>query len=296
MSVTTSTSEDVSFEMRPYAREVEGIGKIERPARSARRRAFAPPPAAVQRVLPLLPSIVVAVILLLAWYLSTAYGHVPSLILPAPGDVFASLGNGLSSGLFQSNALVTIQESLFGFLLALAVALPLGYGLAKSRLIAAAIHPYLAAAQAIPAIVIAPLLGLWLGYGPGPNLVLCTLIVLFPMVITTILGVQTIDPEVADAARLDGAGGWSLLAHVEFPLALPAVLAGVRTSLTLSITGALVGELVNNSPTGLGYLILLAKNQYDLALMFATLVILALLAALYYGVSWLLTRLAAIVY
>jgi NitT/TauT family transport system permease protein len=296
MSVTTSTSEDVSFEMRPYAREVEGIGKIERPARSARRRAFAPPPAAVQRVLPLLPSIVVAVILLLAWYLSTAYGHVPSLILPAPGDVFASLGNGLSSGLFQSNALVTIQESLFGFLLALAVALPLGYGLAKSRLIAAAIHPYLAAAQAIPAIVIAPLLGLWLGYGLGPNLILCMLIVLFPMVITTILGVQTIDPEVTDAARLDGAGGWSLLAHVEFPLALPAVLAGVRTSLTLSITGALVGELVNNSPTGLGYLILLAKNQYDLALMFATLVILALLAALYYGVSWLLTRLAAIVY
>lgn len=296
MSVTTSTSEDVSFEMRPYAREVEEIRKIGRPARSARPRAFAPPSAVVQRVLPLLPSILVAVILLLVWYLSTAYGHVPSLILPAPGDVFASLGSGLSSGLFQSNALVTIQESLFGFLLALAVALPLGYGLAKSRLIAAAVHPYLAAAQAIPAIVIAPLLGLWLGYGPGPNLILCTLIVLFPMVITTILGVQTIDPEVTDAARLDGASGWSLLARVEFPLALPAVLAGVRTSLTLSITGALVGELVNNSPTGLGYLILLAKNQYDLALMFATLVILAVLAALYYGVSWLLTRLAAIVY
>lgn len=299
MSVTTSTSEDVSFEMRPYAHEVEAVGKTGRPelsARPARRRALAPPSTAMRRLLPLLPSIVVAVILLLGWYLGTAYGHVPSLILPAPADVFASLGSGLSNGLFQSNALVTIQESLFGFLLAVAIALPLGYGLAKSRLIAAAVHPYLAAAQAIPAIVIAPLLGLWLGYGLGPNLILCMLIVLFPMVITTIFGLQTIDPEITDAARLDGASGWSLLAHIEFPLALPAVLAGVRTSLTLSITGALVGELVNNSPTGLGYLVLLAKNQYDLGLMFATLVILALLAALYYGVSWLLVKLATIVY
>lgn len=296
MSVTTSTSEDVSFEMRPYAREVEEARKTERPARSARGRTSAPSSAVMRRMLPLLPSIVVAVILLLGWYLGTMYGHVPSLILPAPGDVFASLGDGLSSGLFQGNALVTIEESLFGFLLAVAIALPLGYGLAKSRLIAAAVHPYLAAAQAIPAIVIAPLLGLWLGYGLGPNLVLCMLIVLFPMVITTIFGLQAIDPEITDAARLDGASGWSLLAHVEFPLALPAVLAGVRTSLTLSITGALVGELVNNSPTGLGYLVLLAKNQYDLALMFATLIILALLAALYYGVSWLLVKLAAIIY
>lgn len=293
MSVTTSTSEDVSFEMRPIAHEVDEVRKTERPVR---RRAYAPASGPIQRVLPLMPSIVVAVILLLGWYVGTTYGHVPSLILPAPGDVFASLGNGLSTGLFQSNALVTIQESLFGFLLAVAIALPLGYGLAKSRLLAVAVHPYLAAAQAIPAIVIAPLLGLWLGYGLVPNLLLCMLIVLFPMVITSILGMQTIDPEITDAARLDGAAGWSLLAHVEFPLALPAILAGVRTSLTLSITGALVGELVNNSPVGLGYLILLAKNQYDLALMFATLILLGMLAALYYGVSWLLVRLAAIVY
>jgi NitT/TauT family transport system permease protein len=122
------------------------------------------------------------------------------------------------------------------------------------------------------------------------------LIVLFPMVITTVLGLQTIDPAITDAARLDGAAGRSLLAHVEFPLSLPAVLAGVRTSLTLSITGALVGEFVNNSPAGLGYLVQLGKNQYDLPLLFATLVVLGVLAALYYGVSWLLVKLAAIVY
>jgi NitT/TauT family transport system permease protein len=290
MSVTTSKPQEVSFEIPSYAQKAEVAKK---PA--LRKR---PPTLSntTQRLLSLMPPIIVGVLLLLAWDLGTAYGHVPSLILPPPGDVLASLGDNLSNGIFLSNALVTIQESVLGFLLAVVIALPLGYGLAKSRFIAAAIQPYLAAAQAIPAIVIAPLLFLWLGYGVLPNLVLCMLIVLFPMVITTVLGLQIIDPAIIDAARLDGASGWSLLAHVEFPLSLPAILAGVRTSLTLSITGALVGEFVNNSAAGLGYLVQLGKNQYDLPLLFATMVILAALAALYFSASWLLVKLAEIVY
>jgi NitT/TauT family transport system permease protein len=228
--------------------------------------------------------------------MGTTYGHISSLILPAPGDVLASLSAGFSSGLFLSNALVTIEESLLGFLLALGIALPLGYGLAKSRLIAAAVQPYLAAGQAIPAIVIAPLLILWLGYGLVPNLILCMFVVLFPMVITTVLGVQTIDQALIDAARVEGAKGWSMLAYIEFPLALPAILAAVRTGLTLSITGALVGEFVSGGDSGLGALILQAKDQFDMPLMFATLVVLGALAALYYGTTWLLTRLAQAIY
>jgi NitT/TauT family transport system permease protein len=232
----------------------------------------------------------------MSWYLGTSYGHVSSLILPAPYSVLASLSNGLSSGLFLHAALVTAQESILGFLLALVVALPLGYGLAKSRLLAVAVHPYLAAGQAIPAIVIAPLLIIWLGYGLLPNVILCTLIVLFPMVITTILGMQTIDHTLTDAARVEGASGLSLLAHIEFPLALPAVLAGIRTGLTLSVMGAVVGEFVGGGDQGLGALVQIAKEQFDTPSLFATLVILAALAALYYGASWLLVKLAEAVY
>src|SRR2546428_8175443 len=129
---------------------------------------------------------------MICWYVATVFGHVNGLILPVPGDVFSSLSDGLRSGLFLSNALVTIQESLYGFLLALIVALPLGYGLAKSRLIASAVQPYLAAGQAIPAIVIAPLLVLWLGNGLITITILCMLIVIFPLVITTVFGVRSI--------------------------------------------------------------------------------------------------------
>jgi len=218
------------------------------------------------------------------------------LFLPSLAAMFASLSDGISSGLFLKNSLVTIQESVLGFLLALAIALPLGYGLVKSRLLASTLHPYLAAGQAIPAIVIAPVLIIWLGYGVVPNLLVCMLVVLFPMVMNTILGLQTIDRALTDAARVEGASGWSLLANIEFPLALPSILAGVRTGFTLSITGALVAEFVQGGDQGLGSLLLVAKNQLNTPFMFATLVVLAGLAALYYAITWLLTRVAEAVY
>ena len=293
MSVTTSTTKDVLLRVRKHVRD--GIcDDVQMPAPEKRHAHAAL--KTMERMLSVSPPIVLALILLVSWYLGTSYGRISSLILPAPGDVLVSLSNGLSSGILLSAALVTAQESVLGFLLALLVALPLGYGLAKSRLLAAAVHPYLAAGQAMPAIVIAPLLVIWLGYGLVPNVILCMLIVLFPMVITTILGVQTLDQTLIDAARVEGASGWSLLAHIEFPLALPALLAGVRTGLTLSVMGAVVGEFVSGGDQGLGALVQLAKEQFDTPALFATLIILGVLAGLYYMTSWLLTKLAEAMY
>lgn len=291
MSVTTR--EEISSVISPHA-YARGSGIAARHARHTVQ------PLGwlrfMQRLLIAAPPLILAVVVLGSWYLGTTVGQVSSLILPVPADVFASLNSGLASGLFFSNALVTIQESIFGFLLALVIALPLGYGLAKSRLISSAVQPYLAAAQAVPAIVIAPFLVFWLGSGLISNTILCMLVVLFPMVITTVLGVQTIDKTLTDAARVEGAAGLPLLAHIEFPLALPAILAGIRTGLTLSITGALVGEFVGGGNLGLGALVQIAKEQYNISLMFATIIVLAALAALYYGVAWLLTKLAEAIY
>ena len=309
MSVMTSSTKDVSVEVRSHVYDARG----ERGASDAwnetmvaasapkkkRARTSTASLLATQRTLTLAPPGVLAVVILVGWYMSTNVARVSSLFLPAPGDVVTSLSNGLSNGLFLSNAWVTIQESLLGFLLALVIALPVGYGIAKSRLLAAALQPYIAAGQSIPAIVIAPLLVLWFGYSTVPSVpivVLCMLVVLFPLIVTTILGMQTIDTNLTDAARVEGASGWSLLSAIEFPLALPAILAGVRTSLTLSITGAIVGEFVVSGDSGLGSLVLLAREQYDTALLFATLVVLAVLAALYYGFSGLLMRLAQAIY
>src|SRR5260370_4649997 len=186
MSVRNSAKNDVSLEVREYARN--GINLPPSGDKRARTSSL----HHMQRVLLVAPPVVVALVLFISWYMSTTYAHINGLILPAPGDVLASLISNLSSGLLLSNALVTVQESVSGFLLALIVALPLGYGLAKSRLIAAAVQPYLAAGQAIPAIVIAPLLVLWLGNGLITITILCILILLFPIVFTIFLVFHTI--------------------------------------------------------------------------------------------------------
>src|ERR1700694_1215810 len=194
MSVTTSTRDEVSFEVRSPARD---DAKKSGPRHTAAR---ANNPGIIERILVITPPMVLGLFLFIGWYIGTTRGLINSLILPTPTDFFTSLVNGITSGLLLNSAMVTIEESVLGFLLALVVALPLGYALAKSRLIAAAVQPYLAAGQAIPAIVIAPLLVLWLGSGLVPITIVCMLVVLFPMVITTVLGFQTLDKTLTDAA------------------------------------------------------------------------------------------------
>jgi putative riboflavin transport system permease protein len=217
----------------------------------------------------------------LRWQMLAASGSISPFLLPAPADVLRAFGQAFASGLLPSYALTTLEESLVGFALGACIAVPLGYAIARSGLIRRAVEPYLAASQAMPAVALAPLLVLWLGYDLAPIAVLCALIVFFPAVITTALSVRMLDQDVLNAARTDGAGWWALLRHIELPLALPGILAGLRASLTLSITGAVVGEFVVGD-RGLGGLLNIARGQLDPALVFATLLMLALLAALLY--------------
>ncbi|HEX7734874.1 MAG TPA: ABC transporter permease [Ktedonobacteraceae bacterium] len=262
---------------------------------SPRQRARVPSKA-TSRLLTVLPPLILGLVLLIGWYSGTSSGVVPVYQLPTIASVGSALWDGLTSGLFLSNAWVTLQESLGGFLIAVVIGLPVAYGLARWRPFAATVQPYLAAGQAVPAIVIAPFLELWLGYDLGPKLAICFLVVFFALVITSAYGFQSIDRSLMDAARVEGASFWPMLTRIEFPLALPAIMAAVRTGLTLSITGALVGEFVAGGSDGLGALVEYAKSQYDLAQMFALVIILALLAALLYGITRGLTRLTEAIY
>ncbi|HLJ81911.1 MAG TPA: ABC transporter permease [Ktedonobacterales bacterium] len=270
------------------------------PASSAPPRAGLPaatgsPPArkrrsaALRRRIGLLPALVLGALVLLVWQLAAATGAVNAYLLPPPADVLRSFWQSVTDGLLWSYAQTTIVESIAGFVLGTAVALPLGYAVARSRTLARVLEPYIAASQAMPAVALAPLLVLWIGYGTPPVVVLCALIVFFPTVVTTVLGLRTLDHDVLDAARVDGASRWTLLRHIEAPLALPSVLAGTRASLTYSITGAIVGEFVIGDQ-GLGGLLNVARGNFDPPLMYATLLTLMLLAAVMYGIGRLAER------
>ncbi|MFF5106422.1 riboflavin ABC transporter permease RibX [Streptomyces sp. NPDC000134] len=182
-----------------------------------------------------------------------------------------------------------MTESIAGSALGLAVALPLAYLIARNRVAAAALQPYVAASQAVPAVALAPLLALWFGYGLLPIAVLCALLVFFPILVSTVLGLRQIDPDIMNAARVDGVGRAQMLRYIEWPLALPGTLAGIRAGLTLSITGAVVGEFVVGGD-GLGQLLTVQRSEADTVGLFATLLVLTLLAACLYGLMLLLER------
>src|SRR5690625_3149060 len=161
------------------------------------------------------PPLLLGVIVVCAWSLAaTAVG--PG-ILPGPGRVASRLITELGDGLI-GYAGSTFAVSALGSLLGLLVAIPLGYLVAHFPLASAAISPYLAATQAVPAVALAPLLVVWFGYGALPTALLCALMVFFPIAINTTLGFARLDADIVGEARGDGAGRWPLLQWVEMPL------------------------------------------------------------------------------
>ncbi|AKJ10266.1 ABC transporter permease [Streptomyces incarnatus] len=239
-----------------------------------------------------LPPVVFGVLLLGTWEAVTRTGAVAPFFLPAPGTVAQAFGEAVTDGDLLEYTWQTVVESAAGSGLGVAVALPLGYLVARSTLASRTLQPYIAASQAVPAVAIAPLLALWAGYGLLPIAILCALLVFFPMLVNTVLGLRELDRDVLNAARVDGVGRWGMLRHIEFPLALPSILAGVRTGCTLSITGAVVGEFVMGGE-GLGQLLAVQRGQADTTGLFVTLLTLVLLAAVTHGTVRLAERAVA---
>lgn len=223
------------------------------------------------------------VVLLLAWTVATAPATVVRYFLPTPGAVARELFWGLvDPGDMWPYIGVTLTEALLGCLVGLVVALPLAVLIHRSRVASAAVLPFLGATQAIPAVALAPLLSLWVGYGLSSIVALCALMVFFPILVSSVVGFRHLDKDVLAAAQCDGANTFWLLVEIEVPLALHAILAGVRNGFTLSITGAVVGEMVIGG-SGLGTLVFTQHASFNVAGMFATIIVLALLATIAYS-------------
>lgn len=233
--------------------------------------------------------VVLAAVLLLGWGLTTNLGSIPFYLLPTPGQVGARLAADLTNGALLPYLGVTLAEALGGCLVGALVALPLAVAIHRLGWVRAAAQPFLGATQAIPAIALAPLLVLWIGYGWWPVVVLCSLMVFFPILVSSVLGLRHVDGDVLKAARIDGADSLRLLTEIEFPLALPAVLAGLRNGFTLSLTGAVVGEMVMGG-RGLGMVLTVQRDAVDTAGMFSTIAVLCAVAAGIYTLLYTLER------
>ena len=225
-----------------------------------------------------------------AWDLLTRLYALPAFILPRPGQVWARFVAVLADGTLAQNTLVTLTEALSGLVLGLAAASLMGYFIAKSRTLERALTPYIVASQAIPVVAIAPLLIIWLGFGLRSKVLICALIVFFPILVNTVIGIKSIEPNLRDLMRSLRASRWQTLIKLELPAALPVMLGGLKIGATLAVIGAVVGEYVSRD-RGLGFLLDFARGQYDTALVFVAVATLIVIAMGLYGLVALLERL-----
>ncbi len=237
-----------------------------------------------------LPVLVSLAVFLLLWQLVVWVSGLRSFILPGPYTVAERFVRAWADGTIWPHFQQTLVEVLLGFLLGASVALAVGLLLARSRLAERVLSPYLVAAQATPVLVLAPLIVLWFGNGLASKLVITTLIVFFPVAIATMVGIRGVDPRLLEMARSFRASGWEVVSRIEIPAALPSILGGMRVGITLAVIGAIVGEWAGGEK-GLGVLINIARGSlFDIPLMFAALVTLALLGVTLYLVMVLIER------
>ncbi len=226
----------------------------------------------------------VGALLLLAWHTTARAGLYARFILPPPQSVAERWWKLAESGALWRHTWVTLEEVLQGLALGVLAAFVLGYLIAKSRALASVLTPYLVALQAVPIVAIAPLLIIWFGPGTTSKVIICALLVFFPMLVNTVVGMRNIPPELRDLMRALEASPLQTFWHLEMPAALPMILGGLKISATLSVIGAVVGEFVSAS-AGLGYLINFGRGTYDTPLVIAAVFTLTGVALALYGVA-----------
>lgn len=222
---------------------------------------------------------VTAIIIFVIWEAVTRAGWVSSLILPAPSAIIATSFENFS--LLMQMSGTTTAEFLLGFGLSVAIGLPLGALVVYSKPIELAIYPLLVAFQTLPKAAIAPIFIVWLGTGITSKVLIAFAIAFFPIVIDTVVGLRSAQPETIHLVRSMGGSPLQVFWYVRFPNALPAIFAGLKVASTLAVVGAIVGEFVS-SDRGLGYLVLVANGELKTSLVFACVLMLTILGMVFY--------------
>jgi len=223
------------------------------------------------------------------WQLLFISGRVPIYMLPSPHQVAQNWIDLWHAGVIWRDTKATLTEALLGFTAAFVVGVGLGYPIARSNLLDELAAPYLAASQAMPVIAFAPLLVTWLGVGLAPKVIICALIVFFPILINTVVGFREVDPQLIKAARGLGARELSVFWQVELPLALRTLMGGFRMGVTLSMAGAVVAEFVA-ADAGLGYLMNLGRTEYRAPIVFSAALTMAFIGIAGYVAVMILER------
>ncbi len=258
----------------------QGAGDTPAPARvrapKARRRGF------------LLPLGLIACIGL-AWHFAVKLFHIPPYLLPAPLDVLAQIAHDYQS--FLSNGWATLRVILTGFVCSIVAGTAIALFVVLNRFAERTLMPVIIGTQTVPMIAVAPLFVVWLGFGMTPKVIVTFLISFFPVVIATVAGLRSVEPDMIDLVRSMGGGQLRVLAKVMIPAALPQMFSGFKIAITSAVIGAIVAEFVG-SDTGLGYMLVTSTATMDGPRVWSALLILIALGVVLFALTAQAERLA----
>ncbi|MYZ49042.1 ABC transporter permease [Propylenella binzhouense] len=225
---------------------------------------------------------------LVLWEGAVRIFAIPPFFLPAPTAVAEAFVR--FSGAIWRESMVTLTTTLIGFALAIVFGLALGLLVGWSRAIYAGLYPLMIGFNAVPKVAVVPILVLWFGLGAVPAVLTAFLISFFPIVVNVATGLATTEPELEDILKVLGASKFDIIRKVGIPRALPYFFASLKVAITLAFVGSVISESVASNH-GIGNLMLQAQAQFQVPLIFAGLVVLAVEGiAMYALMAWLEAR------
>ena len=234
-----------------------------------------------------LPALILFLATVVLWEAAVRTFSISSFIIPAPTKIVQALV--AQWGALMHATAVTAGEILFGFLVSVAVGVALALVIVRFDWLGRALYPLVVLFQNVPKVALAPIFILWFGYGLVPKIGLILVIAFFPVTLSMLAGMQSVDNSLLALMNSVGAGPTEVLLRIRVPHSLPSLMAGTKIAATLSVIGAIVGEFAGASD-GLGYTIQFASTQLDTAQVFAALLLVSVLGIAFYYAAEVLER------
>jgi NitT/TauT family transport system permease protein len=230
-----------------------------------------------------LASPAVLIVFLILWEAMVRLLDVPKILLPPPSAVAVALWSDVTSGFLLPHVLVTLWEIASGFVIGAGIGVLLGVAIGQSAFLERVFYPYVVAFQTVPKVAIAPIIVIWFGYDVTSKVIITATISFFPVLANTIVGLRSTPREQIEMLRACTATEWQIFRMARLPQALPFIFVGLDVAIIVSVIGAIVGEFVG-AKAGLGYVILQKNFTFDIAGVFAILIVLSLIGILLHWV------------
>ncbi|MFK5977509.1 MAG: ABC transporter permease [Rhizobiaceae bacterium] len=227
-------------------------------------------------------------LIILIWYMVTAFGNIPAFILPSPYETFQTLSQ--DNYAWGLNFLVTALEIYVGYIIAILFGIAVAVIFYWFRWFFVWMFSLFVTFSMIPKIALGPLFVVWFGYGISTNILITFVIAFFPMLLTTLRGLREVDPEMLELVRSLKATRWQIFTKIQLPNSLPYIFSGAKVSSILAVAGTIVGEFIA-SENGLGYLMIQVQAVLDTAAMFMAVILLSLIGVSLYVIIVVLERL-----